>query len=282
MRYTLLVLLSSLLFRSDTIGQTRQDVEQQTRDYYSLWIGVHAPEFPYPLRDRRDDGPELQLQDYRGKRLLLVALDTGDFVDGPRDEKALMQQLAVLHNLRRQYGTNVAVIGFTYGPMFFMPGYNPPVEIKNLTDFPIVNNNKFRNSPLPEPYNLLQRWPSLLAIDKQGVIVGIYSPPLVESNIVDACAIDNWIGKVRLPPREAPQEAVKNWSCRNYWVVFAYAKDLDSGSIFQKGFGRMKKVYLASEVPADEVSGLKTIEGLKLKRDVKAGNAIRKSDFEEK
>src|ERR1017187_1631645 len=282
MRYTLLILLSSLLFRSDTIGQTRQDVEQQTRNYYSQWIGVQAPEFPYPLRDRQDDGPELRLQEYQGKRLLLVALDTGDFVDGPRDEKALMQQLAVLHNLRRQYGTNIAVIGWTYRPMFFMHDHSPPAEIKELTDFPVVNNNKFRDDPLPEPYNLLQRWPSLLVIDKHGVIVSIYSPPLVESNIVQACAIDNWTGNVRLPPREAPSEPVKNWSCRHFWVVFSYAKDLSSGSKFQKGYGRRERVYLADEVPADEVSGLKTLEGLKIKRDVKAGDAIRKSDFEEK
>ena len=281
MRYTLLVLLLSLLFRSDAIGQTRQDVERQTCDYYSQWIGVQAPEFPYPLRDRRDDGPELQLQDYRGKRLLLVGLDTGDFVDGPRDENGLMHQLAVLHNLRRQYGTNVAIIAFTYGPAFFMPGYNPPVEIKKLTDFPIINNNKFRNAPLPEPFNLMLRWPSLIAIDKQGIIVGIYSPPLVASNIVDAFAIDNWTGNVRLPPRYAPSDVVSDWSCRNSWFVFKYVNDLSSGSTFQMGYGRRERVYLASEVPADTVLGLKALEGRKLKRDVKAGIVIKESDFEE-
>ncbi|MGA2801376.1 MAG: SAF domain-containing protein [Verrucomicrobiota bacterium] len=281
MRYTLLVLLTSLLFRADAVGQTRQNVERQTRDYYSQWIGVPAPEFSCPLRDRSDDGPELRLQDYKGKRLLLVAFDTGDFVDGPRNEKTLIQQLTVLHNLRQQYSTNVAVIGFTYGPMFFTPDINPPTAIKDLTDFPVVNNNKLRHAPLPEPYNLLQRWPSLLAIDKHGVVIGIYSPPLVESNMVHACAIDNWTNNVRLPPREVPSEVVTNWSCRNYWVVFAYAKDLNSGSKFQKGFGRMKRVYLADEVPVDEVSGLKTLEGMKLRRDVKAGDTIRKSDFGE-
>lgn len=271
-----------LLFRADVTGQTRQNIEQQTRDYYSQWVGVQAPEFPYPLRDRQDNGPELRLRDYQGKRVLLIALDAGDFVDGPRDEKTLIQQLTALHNLRQQYGTNVAVISFTYGPMFFMPDENPPAEIKALTDFPVVNNNKLRHAPLLEPYNLLQRWPSLLVIDKHGVIIGIYSPPLVESNLLQACAIDNWTGNVRLPPREAPSETIKNWSCRNFWVVFAYAKDLNSGSIFQKGFGRMKRVYLANEVPADEVSGLKMLEGMKLRRDVKADDAIRKSDFEEK
>ena len=281
MRFTVLVLLSCFLFGADTIGQTRQDVEKQTRDYYSQWIGVQAPEFPYPLRDRRDDGPELQIQDFRGKRLLLVGLDTGDFVDGPRDQKGLMNQLAALHNLRRQCGTNVALIGFTYGPMFFMPGYNPPVEIKNLTDFPLVNNNKFRDASLREPFSLMLRWPSLIAIDKQGIIVGIYSPPLVASNIVDAFAIDNWTGNVRLPPRYAPSEVVSNWSSRNGWLVFEYVKDLSSGSTFQRAYGRRERVYLASEVPADTVLGTMALEGLKLKRDVKAGDGIKESDFEE-
>lgn len=282
MRHTLFLLLASLLLRTEVFGQARQKIEQQTRDYYSEWIGVQAPEFPRPLRDRRDNGPELRLQDFRGKRLLLAAFDAGDFVNGPQDKKALVEQLTALHNLREQYGTNIAVVGFTYGTMFFMPDDSPPAEIKDLTDFPIVNNNKFRDAPLPEPYNLLQRWPSLFVIDKYGVIIGIYSPPLVGSNILQACAIDNWTGKVHLPPREAPSEAVKNWSCRNCWVVFSYVKDMRSGSKFQKGLGRMKRVYLADEVPADEVSGLKMLEGMKLKRDVKAGDAIRKSDFEEK
>jgi len=210
MKYTFLLLLSSSLLRSDAIGRTRQDVEQQTRDYYAQWVGVPAPELPYALRDRRDDGAELQLHDFKGKQLLLVALDTGDFVNGPQDEKGLMQQLAILRDLRHQYSNHVAVIAFSYAPMFFMPGYNPPAEIKDLTDFPIVNNYKLRDSPLPEPYNLLQRWPSLLAIDKQGVIVGIYSPPLVVSNIADAFALDNWHSNIRLPPRHAPPEAVSN------------------------------------------------------------------------
>ena len=57
-------------------------------------------------------------------------------------------------------------------------------------------------------------------------------------------------------------------------------KDLNAGSTFQMRDGQGQGVYLASEVPADEVLGLKTVEGLKLKKDVKAGKAIRKGDFE--
>ncbi len=279
-RYMFLALLFSIFVRPDLSGQIRQNIEQATRDYYSHWIGVKADEFSQLLTDRHDDGPELRLQDFQGKRLLLFAFDAGNFVDGPRDEKATLKQLADVHNLRQRHGANVAVIGFTYGPVFFMPGTEPPPELKKVTGFPIVNVNKLRHGPLQEPYNLLQRWPSLVAIDKQGIIIGIYSPPLTESNITQAFAIEDWAGNVRLPPGQEPPERVRNWSRMNFWVVFAYTKDLSSGSKFQREFGRMKRVYLEEEVPPDEVSGLKLLEGMTLRRNVKAGEAIRQSDFE--
>lgn len=281
-RYMFLALLLSIFVRPELSGQTRQNIEQATRDYYSQWVGVKAPEFSSLLTDRRDDGPELQVRDFQGKRLLLMAFDAGNFVDGPRDEKATLKQLTDVHNLRQQHGSNVAVIGFTYGPVFFMPGTEPPPELKKITGFPMVNVNKLRHDPLPEPYNLLQRWPSLVVIDKQGIIIGVYSPPLTESNIAQAFAIGDWAGKVRLPPGQGPPEKVRNWSCRNFWVLYAYTEDLRSGSKFQREFGRMKRVYLEEEVPPDEVSGLKMLEGMTLRRNVKAGEAIRESDFENK
>jgi flagella basal body P-ring formation protein FlgA len=98
---------------------------------------------------------------------------------------------------------------------------------------------------------------------------------------VDAFAIDSWTGNVRLHPRFAPSGIVTNWSCRNAWFVFVYAKNLNAGSTFQMAYGRRERVYLASEVPADNVSGLKPLDGLMLKRDVNAGDAIREGDFEE-
>ena len=282
MRYILLVWLTSVLLGLDVTGQTRKGIEQATRDYYSQWIGVKAPEFIEPLKDRIDNGSELRIQNFQGKRLLLFAFDAGDFADGPRDEKMLMQQLTALHKSKQLKGGDVAVIGFTYGPAFFMPDVDMPTAIKDKTDFPIVNNVKLAHTPLQEPYNLLQRWPSLLVIDKNGVFIGAYSPPLIENDILQAFLIDDWTGKVRLPPREEPPEILKKWSSRTFWTVFAYTKDFGLGSTFQKGCGRIHRIYLEADVPADRVLGLKMLEGVALKKNVKAGDTIRRSDFENK
>ena len=72
MRYTVLVLATILLLRVDVIAKAGQRVEQQTRDYYAHWIGVQAPDFAHPLSERQDDGPELRLRNYQGKRLFLT------------------------------------------------------------------------------------------------------------------------------------------------------------------------------------------------------------------
>jgi hypothetical protein len=281
MHNTLLILLTILVIRTNVVGQASNVVEEETRAYYSKWIGVRAPEFPHLFSQRQNDSSELHLHDYQGKRLLLISFNSGDFVNRSRDEATLMNQLRILHNLKQQQSTNVAVIGFTYDPAFFMPDIlNSPPEIIKVTDFPIVNCNKLRHDPLQEPYNLLQRWPSLLVIDKTGVIIGVYSPPLLESNIVQAITINDWLGNIRLSPREEAPAAVTNWSCRKFWVVFAYTKDLIQGSKFKTEFGKMKRVYFADEIPVDEVSGTKVFEGLKLKKNVKAGEAIRNSDFD--
>jgi hypothetical protein len=173
------------------------------------------------------------------------------------------------------------VIGFTTGPIFFMPSIEPPAAVKELTRFPIVNITELAHDPLQEPYNLLQRWPSLLVIDERGIIVGVYPPPLVESNIVNAFSLNSWSGAVRLPPDKVPPGSVTNWSSRNFWVVFSYTTNLSVGSEFQKGQGALKRVYFADDVPPDEISGLNSLLGKKLKRSVKLGEAIRKNDFEQ-
>jgi hypothetical protein len=283
MQYLSLFLLTLAIYQTRAVGQSSNAVVQETRVYYSRWIGVQAPEFCYSLKDRQSNDSELRLRDYQGRRLLLMAFDSGDFVNRSCNEDALLKQLILLRNLRLRQGTNVVIIGFTYGPEFFMPGIlDPSPEIKSVTEFPIVNSTKLQYEPLQEPYNLLQRWPSLLVIDKNGVFVGVYTPPLMESDIAKAFVVKDWSGSTYSPPREPPPAIVTNWSCRKFWVVYAYTIDLTSGSKFQNGFGHMKQVYFSDEVPADEVSSVKALEGQTLIRNVKAGEAIKQSDFEQK
>jgi hypothetical protein len=281
MRYFITLVLFGfclLLAQSDT-----PSLEQQSREYYSQWVGVRAPEFPSPLTDRRDDGKMLRIRDFRGKRLLLFSFDAGDFVDGPRDEGALIEQLTALREIKEErLTTNVAVIGFTYGPAFFMPGVDNPSYVTNTVGLPVVNNNSLRRTPLPEPYHLLQRWPSLVVIDKYGTIVRVCSPPLARSNTLEALSTKDWSAPLRSPPAAGPPEAVKSWSSRNFWVIFAYTKDLAGGTTFRREFGRMKRVYVADDVPGDEIGSLKSVDGLMLRKGVKSGSAIRKSDFEQR
>ena len=97
----------------------REVVQKETQAYYAQWIGVKAPEFNINVSDRNKGNP-LRIQDYRDKRLLLYSFDAGNFVQLP-DEAALVTQLGALNRIWNQPTNDSAIIGFTYGVMFFLP-----------------------------------------------------------------------------------------------------------------------------------------------------------------
>src|ERR1035437_2888911 len=101
-----LIIFASILTIENVVAQTRQMVEQETRDYYSQWIGVRASEFNHPLRNRYEDSPTRKLRDFEGKRLLLVSFDAGDFANCPRDENGTTRQLANLDAIKQQRSSN--------------------------------------------------------------------------------------------------------------------------------------------------------------------------------
>ena len=254
----------------------REVVQKETQAYYALWIGVRAPEFNTDIKDRNDGGL-LRIQDYHGKRLLLFSFDAGDFVRLP-DEAALMAQLGVLKRAFNYSADDTAIIGFTYGTMFFLPYKQKRLDIKSLTEFPMVNN---ANIELKEPYNLLQRWPSAILIDRNGIIVEICPQTMTEKQLVEAVSKPEWEGKPHSLPVSDPPELVKNYSSRKPFVIYVYGRNLERGSQFQHDSGHLGNVYLKSDVPMDSVTSLKKEEGKTLRASVRKGDPIRKSDFED-
>ena len=162
--------------------------------------------------------------------------------------------------------------------MFFLPGlHEPSLDGKSLTDFPVVNNTIIQ---LDEPYNLLQRWPSAILIDRNGKIVEICPQAMTEKQLAEVVSKPDWEGKPRSLPKSGPPELVKNYSSRKPFVIYVYARDLERGSQFQHTFGHLGYVYLKSDVPRDSVESLKKMEDKTLRSSVRKGDPIRKSDFE--
>src|ERR1035437_9638588 len=196
----------------------RESVQKETQTYYAQWVGVQAPEFNADVKDRNKGNP-LQIQDYRGKRLLLYSFDAGNFVERP-DESALVTQLGALNRIWNHSTNDSAIIGFTYGAMFFLPGFQePPLDVKALTDFPVVNNTIIQ---LDEPYNLLQRWPGAILIDRNGIIVEICPQAMTEKQLAEVVSRPDWKGKPRSLPKSDPPELVKNYSSRKPFVIYVY------------------------------------------------------------
>jgi len=161
--------------------------------------------------------------------------------------------------------------------MFFLPGKEPSPEIKAVTDFPIVNS---ANIELNEPYNLLQRWPSAILIDRNGIIIGIYPKTLTEQQLAEALLEPDWNGKLRPAPNTTPSELVRNYSSRKPFLIHVYRKDVARGVQFQSDMGERGKVYLNEEVPQDAVKSLKEVEGKTLRTSVRKGDPIRRIDFD--
>ena len=260
---------------SSQAGPERVAVEKETQAYYAQWLGVPAPESKQALRDR-GKGDRLRIDAFRGNRLLLFSFNAGNFVDPP-DKATLVPQLTALDRIRKLHTNDLAVVGFTYGVMFFLPGKEPSPEIKAVTDFPIVNS---ANIELNEPYNLLQRWPSAILIDRNGIIIGIYPKTLTEQQLAEALLEPDWNGKLRPAPNTTPSELVRNYSSRKPFLIHVYRKDVARGVQFQSDMGERGKVYLNEEVPQDAVKSLKEVEGKTLRTSVRKGDPIRRIDFD--
>jgi hypothetical protein len=173
---------------------------KNTMDYYNQWIGCKAP----PIRFIECDRLEYMKDSPKGKKNFFYSFNSGDFVNGPNEEK-LLAELVSLKKALSQASETVIVLGFTYGAMF-SPCLNNegsviPKNIEELTRFPVINLNSRRDdSLLGEPYILLKRCGAIV-IDKNGIITKIISHPLSEKDFMEAIKSPQWQGEIKQPPR---------------------------------------------------------------------------------
>jgi hypothetical protein len=185
--------LTLALVAQEPAGEQTRKVEA----YYASWVGVQAPEIGDEARDRTT-GPAISVESYRGKRLFLIGIEAGNFVEAA-DEKALLEYLRSLDKVRKEAGKeNLAVVGFTRGTALIIPGVKLPEELRRLTDFPMINvvNRKFN-----EPYNGLRSCAGGIIIDRKGIIQAIFTKAVTEEDLRKAARGGDWEG----PPRPAPR-----------------------------------------------------------------------------
>lgn len=196
------VLILTILF---SFNASHAESPKSEMDYYKQWIGCKAP----PIRFIECDRLEYMKDSPKGKKNLLYSFNSGDFVNGPNEEK-LLAELVSLKKALSQASETVIVLGFTYGAMF-SPCLNNegtviPKNIEELARFPVINLNSRRDdSLLGEPYILLKRCGAIV-IDKNGVITKIISHPLSEKDFMDAINSPPWKGKIKQTPSDTSYE----------------------------------------------------------------------------
>lgn len=260
------------------VGQTQASPLDYAKSYYSNWVGVPAPSLPRTVRDRLS-GPPVSMADYRGRRLLLCSFDAGDFVNAAKEGPLVSQLLAIDKTLHAGDGTNIAVIGFTYGAIFFFPDrFHLSQQIRDLTSFPIVNLTNVGRD-LPQPYRILCM-PSGIAIDKNGIIVAVYLEPLTETILSKAIQEPDWSAPPRPVPLSKPPDMAKIIPHEmRTWTLYVFRQSLPAASIFRREYARRGIVYDETAIPSDSIDKLNEIEGKVLHVPVAEGDPIRRSQF---
>jgi hypothetical protein len=249
----------------------------RAQDYYAKWIGVRAPDFGAEVFDRLG-GREISIHDFKGRRLLLYSFDAGDFVNLPDHNSLLAELEALNHVLHDGPGTNIAVIGFTYGISYFLPDARVPARLQELSKFPIVNLTH-TGRDLSQPYRILSM-PSGILIDRNGVIVDIVLQPMDANCLRQVAEEPDWNKPVaRAPVIPPPDMATLVPREMPAWTVYVFGQDLASGTVFRRSHARVHTVYDKTAIPDDAVERLKEVEGKLLKHEVKQGAPLRKSQF---
>ncbi len=215
---TELVIASCIALAGLAYGQREPEIVA----YYQQWLGCKAP----PIHFDRSDRSDIAQPDYRGKRVLLYGLDSGNFADNPNMDQ-LLAELRELAEVQEQGKKPFHVICYTRG-LVLAGRLAAPLgeEVSKLTEFPWVNlNNKHGDNALGEPYEMLHS-PGGILIDTNGVICRIYPDTMRKKDFEDAANAPAWSKVLATPPR---QTADGLWEAIPKTAVLVAWRDLTAG-----------------------------------------------------
>lgn len=190
--------------------------------YYQQWLGCEAPAIRFDRSDRTD----VAERDYKGKKVLLYGLNSGDFANSPKMEQ-LLTELKELAEVWNSTTKPFYIICYTRG-LVLAGSLAAPLsdEVKSLTRFPWVNlNNKHGDCALGEPYEMLH-YPGGILIDTNGVICRIYPNTMRKRDFLDAADAPAWDKAMVVPPKHTADEI---WASLPKTIVLVAWRDLAAG-----------------------------------------------------
>jgi hypothetical protein len=220
MRRTLTTILCFAAVVAPVMGQRPPEIVT----YYQQWLGCKAP----PIQFDRSDRSNFAERDYRGKKVLLYGLNSGDFANSP-DMEQLVTELRELAEVRKQENDPFRIICYTRGLVLAGKLAAPLTEeVASLTQFPWVNlNNKHGDNALGEPYELLHN-PGGILIGTNGIICRIYSGTMRKDDFLDAAHASAWTDPVRTPPTQTADEL---WQSIPKTAVIVAWRNLTAGEV---------------------------------------------------
>ena len=207
---------------ASAVGLAYGQRQPEIVEYYQQWLGCKAPAIRFDRSDRTD----VAERDYKGKKVLLYGLDSGNFADNPNMEQ-LLTELRELAEVKEQEKNPFHVICYTRGLVLAGKLATPLTdEVAKLTQFPWVNlNNKHGDNALGEPYELLH-YPGGILIDTNGLICRIYPSAMRKKDFLDAASAPAWSKALVQPPK---QTADALWESIPKTAVLVAWRDLAAG-----------------------------------------------------
>jgi len=254
------------------LPRTEAELHDAVSAYYSRWHGVKAPPSQAELRVSATRQP-LSISQFRGSRLLLFAFDSGDFVRSV-DTNAIIDRLRPLHDSIKSNNDDLSVVGFTYGVMFGFPGVDMPASVAEVATFPVVNMTKL---DLPEPYALLERLPSSILIDGNGIIIAVRQGHLDQDSLRELLELPSWSQTPRQQP-DPPPSFILEYSQRKPFHYYVYAEAFPAGHrVQERDLGRTN-VYSRLLLPKHRILRKSSVIGKLLHNGVHAGQVVLESD----
>lgn len=256
------------------LPETEWELRNVVTEYYSGWCGVRAPSYETCFRGANNK-KQCSNSKLHGSRILLYAFDSGDFVRSV-DENLIAKRLQPVSEALQANSNDFSVVGFTYGVSFGFSGVEHFSSVDLGTTFSVVNMTKL---DMPEPYALLERLPSSILIDENGVIIDVRLGHLQQGDLCELLNISTWRKSQREPPGN-PSLFIKEYSRRKPFHYYIYAKPFSSGHRLQELDIDRTNVYSRLLLPERRILRKSNATLKLLINDVKAGQAVLDVDFE--